>query len=64
MIARIVFLILAAAALAMADGGTAQAAKKCPRTYEQCLQACNKAGGRLSWCPKYCEDKQRNTGCP
>jgi len=60
-------LIVAAAAFAVAaglGGGEAQAAKKCPRTMEQCLQSCVKAGGRTQYCPKYCEDKERTTGCP
>ncbi len=63
---KIIFIVTAAAFAAAAgiSGGEAQAAKKCPRTMQQCQQACVKAGGRTQYCPKYCEDKERSTGCP
>ena len=63
---KIILIVVAAAFAAAAGlgGGEAQAAKKCPRTMEQCLQSCVKAGGRTQYCPKYCEDKERTTGCP
>jgi hypothetical protein len=63
MVKMVIFVLVAAVALSF--GADAQAAnKKCSHTMEQCLQSCAKAGGRVSWCPKYCDDKARNTGCP
>jgi hypothetical protein len=46
--------------------GAVQAQNKtgCKRTVEQCLQACAKTGGQARYCPTYCADRQRNTGCP
>jgi len=64
MVKRIIFIAALAALAITAAADMAQAAKKCPRTKDQCLAACRKASGTLSGCVRYCDDKERNTGCP
>jgi type II secretory pathway pseudopilin PulG len=58
-------ILAAAAAFVMTtamDDAQAQAAKKCRRTMEQCIESCKKVGGR--YCPAYCQKQQVDTGCP
>ena len=57
--------VLLLAGFAIADAQAQK--KKDPRCVPNFLEACNKrcisAGGRLSLCPQYCIDKQKEYGC-
>jgi hypothetical protein len=65
MLQKYIFFVaaIALAFLLVTQAGQAQN-KSCKRTMEQCIQACIKGGGQPRFCPNYCSDRQRNTGCP
>jgi hypothetical protein len=58
------FIAAAAAFLVAAGADEALAAKQCPRTKNRCIATCRKVGDSPNGCVKYCDDKERNTGCP
>jgi hypothetical protein len=67
MVQKSVFVaVVTLACVTFVGGAQAREQKKpaCHRTMEQCLQVCVQAGGQARYCPTYCENKQRDTGCP